>query len=135
MGILLTGILVLGKLIQAEPLLNLTLAPYLGDGLPVTIAVLALSPFALVKFPRSFYFSLLFILLVLAALFVPVNIRYPGLENQTNLDRPFVKSHIFHSILAACRRPYRRLITSELFPKNCSYVRALIAILWLVLPG
>jgi hypothetical protein len=134
MGILLTGILVLGKLIQAEPLLNLTLAPYLGDGLPVTIAVLALSPFALVKSPRSFYFSLLFILLVLAALFVPVNIRYPGLENQTVLDRPFVEIVLYLPLSILGGLGFAGLLQKinnirAIPEKTRSYVRALIAIL------
>jgi len=62
LGVLLAGTLVLGALIQAEPLLNLAHEPYLGAGLWLTLTVVLLSPFALVEFPRSVYFNILFIL-------------------------------------------------------------------------
>jgi hypothetical protein len=94
-GILLAGILVFGKIIQGEPLLDLVLDPYLSDGIWVTLIVLALSPFVLVKFPQGFYFTLLFILCVLSALFIPVGFPIPGLENQTILDRPFVEMLLY----------------------------------------
>jgi len=95
LGILLAGILVFGKIIQAETLLNLTLEPYLGDGLWVTLTVLTLSPFALIKFPHGVYFSVLFILSVFVTLFIPVGALSPGLENQTLLDRPFVEMVLY----------------------------------------
>ncbi len=60
LGTLLAGLVVLGILIQREPLLALALEPYLNDGLWITLIVVILSPFALIKFPRGFYFSLLF---------------------------------------------------------------------------
>jgi hypothetical protein len=102
LGIFLVGVLFFGTSIQGEPLLNLALDPYLGDGIRVTWTVLALSPFALIKFPRGFYFSLLFVLCVFAALFIPIGSRSPGLENQTLLDRPFVEMVLYlpFSILA-----------------------------------
>jgi hypothetical protein len=94
-GILLAGILVFGKLVQREPLLNLALEPYLGDGIWITLTVVALSPFALTKFPRGFYFNALFILSGFVALFIPAGLSLPGLENQTILDRPFVEMVLY----------------------------------------
>jgi hypothetical protein len=95
LGILLAGILVFGILIQREPLLNLTLEPYLRKGLWVTLIVLLLSPFALMKFPRVVYSSIFFILCVFAALFIPVPVLSPMFENQTLLDRPFVEMALY----------------------------------------
>ncbi|MGB7875486.1 MAG: hypothetical protein WBL25_13970 [Anaerolineales bacterium] len=95
MGILLMGLLILGIQIKQEPLLTLTLEPYFKDGLWVTLTVVALSPFALAKFPRSVCFSILFTLSVFVALFVPIGNWLPGLENQTLLDRPFVEMLLY----------------------------------------
>lgn len=93
--ILLAAILFFGMLIQEEPLLNLALDPYLDDGIWVTVTVFVLSLFALSKFPRGLYFSMLFIFLVLAALFIPVERLLPGIENQTLLDRPFAEMILY----------------------------------------
>ena len=57
--------------------------------------VVILSPFALDKFPRGVYFSILFIFSVLVALFIPIEVWLPGLENQTLLDRPFVEMVLY----------------------------------------
>lgn len=95
LGILVTGLVVLGISIQREPLLALALEPYLNDGLWITLIVLVLSPFALIKFPRGSYFSLLFILCVFIALFIPIGNLVPGFENQTLLDRPFVEMVLY----------------------------------------
>lgn len=95
LGFLLMGIVVTGKLIQQELLLKLALEPYLGDGIWVSLTVMVLSPIALIKFPRGVYFSLLFILGVLTALFIPIGIRSPGLENQSLLDRPFAEMVLY----------------------------------------
>jgi hypothetical protein len=89
--ILLAAILFLGILIQDEPLLNLALDPYLDDGIWVTLTVIVVSLFALSKYPRGIYFSMLFMFLVLVTLFVPIERVLPGIENQTLLDRPFVE--------------------------------------------
>jgi hypothetical protein len=85
----------MGKLIREEPLLNLVLDPYLGTSLWVTLIIVALSPFALIKYPQGFYFNILFILCVLAASFIPTGFHTPGLENQTLLDRPFVEMVLY----------------------------------------
>ena len=95
LGMLLSGLIILGKLIQREALLALALEPYLSDGLWVSLIVLVLSPFALIKFPRELCFSLLFALCVLVALFIPIGNLVPGLENQTLLDRPFVEMVLY----------------------------------------
>ena len=94
LGIFFVGLFVITRSIQAEPLLDLALDPYLGDGVRVTLTI-ALSPFALIKFPRGFYFSILFILGVFAALFIPIAIPSPELANQTLLDRPFVEMVLY----------------------------------------
>ena len=95
LGILLAAILVLGLLIQKEPLLALTLEPYLDNGMGITLTVLALSPFALIKFPRGVYFCILFIFWIFAALFISVSDWLPGFGNQTLLDRPFVEMLLY----------------------------------------
>jgi hypothetical protein len=95
LGTLLAGLVVLGILIQREPLLALALEPYLNDGLWITLIVVLLSPFALIKFPRGLYFSLLFMLCVFVALFIPIGNLVPGFENQTLLDRPFVEMLLY----------------------------------------
>jgi hypothetical protein len=91
LGLLLSGSIVVGILIQREPLLALALEPYLSDGLWITLIIVVMSPFALIKFPRGFYFSILFILFIFIALFIPIGKLVPGFENQTLLDRPFVE--------------------------------------------
>ncbi len=95
LGILIFGILIFGLCIQKEPLLKLTLEPYLEDGLNVTLTVMILSLFALIKFPRAVYFCILFIFSTFVALFVPIGNWSPGIENQTLLDRPFVEMVLY----------------------------------------
>jgi hypothetical protein len=95
LGMLLIGLVVLGILIQREPLLVLALEPYLNDGLWVTLIVVVLSPFALIRFPQEFYFSILFIVCIFVALFIPIGNLVPGFENQTLLDRPFVEMILY----------------------------------------
>ena len=95
LGTLLAATLLLGVLIQGEPLLKLTLEPYLDNGTWITLTVLALSPFALIKFPRGVYFCILFIFWIFAALFISVGDWLPGFGNQTLLDRPFVEMLLY----------------------------------------
>lgn len=89
--ILLMVILIFGIQIQREPMLTLTLEPYLNDGFWVTLTVVALNPFALIKFPRGVCFSILFTLSIFIALFIPVGDWLPRFGNQSLLDRPFVE--------------------------------------------
>ena len=91
LGIQLFGILILGTLIQKDPLLKLALDPYLNEGLLITIVVLILIPFAWLKFPRGVYFNLLFILFIFLCLFISVGGILPIFADQTLLDRPFVE--------------------------------------------
>ena len=93
--VLLAGMLILGILIWKNPLLKLTLEPYLIDGIWITLAVVALSPFGFAKFPRGVYFNILLSLSVLIAMFIPVGNWLPGHENQTLLDRPLVEMLLF----------------------------------------
>jgi hypothetical protein len=134
LGVSLAGIVVFGMLIQGEPLLNLVLDPYLGAGLWVTLIIAALSPFALIKFPQGFYFSILFILCVFAALFIPIGFRTPGLENQTLLDRPFAEMMLYLPLsilaglgLAGILQTLNSI--NILTEKNRLYTRILITIL------
>ena len=95
LGILLAGLIIVGILIQREPLLALALEPYLRDGFWITLIVVVLSPFALIQFSRGFYFSILFTLFIFIALFIPIGNWVPGFENQTLLDRPFVEMVLY----------------------------------------
>ena len=89
------GILILGILIQTDPLLKLTLEPYLDKGILITSIILILSPFAFKKFHQSVYFIIFFIFSILACLFIPVDSILPTLNNQTLLDRPFVEMLLY----------------------------------------
>lgn len=95
--LLLTNLIMLtflfGLFTWQEPLLKLALTPYLENGLWITLGVLALSPFALIKFPKGFSFTILFIFGLLTCMFIPAN--GPGLVNQTFLDRPFVEMLLY----------------------------------------
>jgi len=95
LGFLLAGLLMLGLIVLKEPLLNLTLEPYLKDGIWITLAVLAISLFAFAKFPQGAYFCVLFTVLILTALLIPIGAWLPVLENQTLLDRPFVEMLLY----------------------------------------
>lgn len=91
----LLGILILGILIQKDPLLKLALEPYLDNGILIALIALILSPFALSKFPRGVYFNALFVLSIFACLFIPFNGSVLKLTNQTLLDRPFVEMILY----------------------------------------
>ena len=95
LGIFLTGILILGILIQREPLLNLALDPYLEDGIWVTLVVVILSLFAFMKFPKGSFFNVLFVVFTLPTLFISIGDWLPGFENQSLLDRPFVEMVLY----------------------------------------
>ena len=134
LAILLATILFFGRQIQDEPLLNLALDPYLDDGIWVTVTVFALSLFALGKFPRGLYFSMLFIFLVLAALFVPVERVLPGIENQTLLDRPFVEMILYLPLSLLGGLGFAGLLRCirgiKIFPEKLrSFARILLTIL------
>jgi len=103
LGWLLLGIFILGLLIRKETLLDLTLEPYLDTGMWVTLIVVLLIPFARHSFPWGVYFCLIFIMAVFAALFIPVDAKLVGFEQQTLLDRPFVEMLLYFplSILGA----------------------------------
>jgi hypothetical protein len=136
LGLLLAGILSLGIYIQQDSLLNLALDPYLDEGIWITLAVVVLSLFAFVKFPRSTYFNLLFLVSVFIALLIPTGNLLPGFKNQTLLDRPFVEMllylplsmlgglglagllQFFHEIITffeKIQRPIRILVTIVFF--------------------
>jgi len=140
LGILLSAILGFGIMVQKEPLLEFTLEPYIGDGLWVTLTIVAFCPFALIKFPRGFYFNVLFILCILVALFIPVSTWSPGLENQTLLDRPFVEMMLYLPLsilgglgLAGLLQVLKSI--SALPEKVHLYIRVLITTLLLGLTG
>jgi hypothetical protein len=67
--------------------------PYGNQGLFITAIVLFLSLFALRRFPRLVFASLLVILFLLGAIFIPVAV--PGYRNLTLLDRPFVEMILY----------------------------------------
>ena len=135
-GVLFAGILVLGILIQKEPLLKLTLEPYLEAGLWITLIILLLGPFAWIRFPREVYFSILFILCVLACLFIPFDQILPGYASQTLLDRPFVEMILYFplSILGGLGLAGFLQFLGEIkpFPKRIyGYVKNLTAFLFI----
>ena len=88
-------IFIFGLLIQKDPLLKLSLEPYLDKGIYITIAVLILSFFAFKKYPRGLYFNLFFTLFLFTSLFIPLDGILPIFTNQTLLDRPFVEMILY----------------------------------------
>ena len=90
--ILLFSIFIYAFLSHQDPLLKLTLEPYLTK---TSLFILVLSPFALKKYRRETYFSLFFILFLLVTLFIPTGGILPQFPNQTLLDRPFVEMTLF----------------------------------------
>ena len=140
LGGLLSGILIFGFIVQKEPLLKLTLEPYLSDGIWVTLIVVALSSFAFVNFPRGFYFNILFTLFILAALFIPIGNWFLGIENQTLLDRPFVEMMLYLplSILGGLGLAGLSLTLNKVntLPDRIrSYIKALAMILFIGFAG
>ena len=89
------GILIFGILIYQQPLLKLALEPYINKSIWITAIIFLLTPFALRKYRQAVHFCLLFILLLFACLFIPINGILPGFETQTLLDRPFVEMSLY----------------------------------------
>lgn len=86
----------LGKQVWSTSLLRPALEPYLSGQIGWgTLIVAGLLPFALQQFPRQTLFNLLFIILLLSALFIPLGNLIPSQECQTLLDRPFVEMSLF----------------------------------------
>ncbi|GAB4423572.1 MAG: hypothetical protein Kow002_13110 [Anaerolineales bacterium] len=90
---LLSGFALAAYLIASSALLKLTFDPYIGAGLPITLTVVLLSPFAIWRFPRMSFAALITTVLTLACLFVPVTL--PAYGFQTLLDRPFVEMVLY----------------------------------------
>jgi len=90
--ILLFSIFIYLLSIQEDPLLKLTLEPYLNN---TSLLILVLSPFAFKKYLRETYFTLFFILFLLVTLFIPTAWALPQFPDQTLLDRPFVEMILF----------------------------------------
>ncbi|MFO3796893.1 MAG: hypothetical protein ACK8QZ_06355, partial [Anaerolineales bacterium] len=94
--LMLVTLTLLGKQVWNLSLLRPALEPYLSGQMGwSTLIVASLSPFALHQFPRQTLFNLLFIILLLFALFIPLGNLIPGQECQTLLDRPFVEMFLF----------------------------------------
>ncbi len=75
--------------VESQPVLNPAFGPYIKDGLWTMVIVLLLMPFALKRFSRVVFASLVLAALLFGGLFVPVAL--PGYAGQTLLDRPFVE--------------------------------------------
>ena len=81
---------------QQNPLLTLTFEPYFfGAGGYSTAILLFFSIFAFREYRQGVYFCLLFMLGILAALYIPFSVSMVNLPARNLLDRPFVEM-IFH---------------------------------------
>ena len=79
--------------IRTKDVFNPLFDPYWNQGLFVTAIVLFLSLFALRVFPGLAFATLIVILLLLGAIFVPITL--PNYGNLTLLDRPFVEMILY----------------------------------------
>jgi hypothetical protein len=91
--LLLAGLILEIFLVESGSLLKLAFDPYTGDGLSITLTVLLLAFFALWRFPRMAFGSLVVAFFTLACLFLPVTL--PAYGYQTLLDRPFVEMVLY----------------------------------------
>jgi hypothetical protein len=91
--VVLTGIVWFVWYLPKKDVFGLLFDPYWARGLIVTAGVLLLACFAQWRFPGLAFSSLLVILLLLAALLIPI--RVPGYGTLTLLDRPFVEMILY----------------------------------------
>jgi hypothetical protein len=89
----LTGIVWFVWYLPKKDVFGLLFDPYWARGLIVTSGVLLLAVFAQWRYARLAFASLLVILLLLAALLIPI--RVPGYGTLTLLDRPFVEMILY----------------------------------------
>jgi hypothetical protein len=79
--------------IRAKDVFGPLFDPYWNRGLFITSVVLFLAVFAQKAYPRLAFASILAILFLLGAIFIPVKV--PGYGNLTLLDRPFVEMILY----------------------------------------
>ena len=91
--IVIAGIVLVIMHLRTKDVFGLLFDPYWDKGLWVTVGVLFLTIFALWRYPRLAFASILVILLLLGCLLVPVNV--PGYGILTLLDRPFVEMILY----------------------------------------
>lgn len=92
---LLTGIVLVGLLIDRQDVFDPLFNPYLRQGRYVTATIFLLSAFAFQLYPRWTFASLAAIFFLLCALFVPTLDLIPRLADRTLLDRPFVEMLLY----------------------------------------
>jgi hypothetical protein len=81
--------------VQTNSVLNLTVDPYRGQGIWVTLLIAALVPFALQDFPRETFSCIFSIILLLGSMFVSAAKLVPYMAAQALLDRALVEMVLF----------------------------------------
>ena len=81
--------------IQKKGLLGPLFDPYTSKGILITGVVLFLTIFAYLTNPRSVFFGIISIFLLLISQFVSLGTLIPGYTNTTLLDRPFVEMILY----------------------------------------
>ena len=93
--LVMAGLFTLVFIVQLNPILNMSLDPYRGSSLWMTLLVLLLLPFAFKEFPQATFSIITALLLLLNSLFLSVTQFLPIYAAQTLLDRPFVEMALF----------------------------------------
>ena len=81
--------------VQTQDMLHLLLDPYGVKGLLVTSLILFLSIFAQKTYPQLTFATILAMVLLICAIFIPMLPFIPGYFNLTLLDRPFVEMTLY----------------------------------------
>ena len=81
--------------VQTNPVLNLVVDPYRGQGIWVTLLIAALLPFAYQEFPREAFSSIFSIVFLLGSMFISAAKWIPYTAAQALLDRALVEMVLF----------------------------------------
>ena len=93
--LILGGLFTLLIVVQSKPVLSLSLDPYRGSGIWMTLLVIFPLPFAMKEFPRATFSSIVSMLFLLESLFISAAKFVPNYAAQALLDRAFVEMFLF----------------------------------------
>ena len=97
-SLVLVGLVLEIMFVQAQDVLHLLLDPYGVKGLLVTWLILFLSIFAQNTYPQLTFATILAMVLLICAIFIPMLPFIPGYFNLTLLDRPFVEMTLYQPL-------------------------------------
>lgn len=94
-SLVIVGLVLEIMFVQTQDVLHLLLDPYGVKGLLVTPLILFLSIFAQRAYPQLTFATILAMVLLICAIFIPMLPFIPGYFNLTLLDRPFVEMTLY----------------------------------------